>query len=208
MNIITQQTGDMLVNCYILFQPENREAVVIDPGGSKEKIFYHLEKNGLTVTHILLTHGHFDHIGAVKALKEKTGAKIYIHEEDASMLTDPTRNLSVFIQENVIETPADVLLKDGDCIKAGGMEFKVLHTPGHSEGSVCFMAEDNLFTGDTLFYMSVGRTDFIGCSEQKLLYAINHILGSLPEDYKVYPGHGVASTLDFEKQNNPFFERA
>ena len=177
MNIITQQTGDMYVNCYILYQPEICKAVVIDPGGSEGKIFFHLEKNDLTVTHILLTHGHFDHIGAVQALKEKTGAKIYIHEQDAAMLPDPYQNLSVFMQGHIIQPPADVLLKDGDKIQTGGMDIQVLHTPGHSEGSVCYMVEDALFTGDTLFYMSVGRTDFMGCSETKLNHSVNQYIG-------------------------------
>lgn len=205
MKIITLQTGELFVNCYIVFKEGKNEAIAIDPGGSEDKIFYKLQQNNLTITHILLTHGHFDHIGAVRAIKEKYGAKICIHKSDAAMLADPAKNLSVFIDNPVIEPSADILLQDKQMLNAGGMDVKVLHTPGHSEGSVCYMIEDALFTGDTLFYMSVGRTDFPGCSMEKMMHSLTHVLGVLKENYTVYPGHGISSTLDEEKCNNPFF---
>jgi glyoxylase-like metal-dependent hydrolase (beta-lactamase superfamily II) len=206
MKIITLQTGDLFVNCYIVFKPEIGKAIVLDPGGSEEKIIHQIENHKLEVTHILLTHGHFDHIGALRAIKDKTGALVCIHEADAAMLTNPYLNLSVMIQDGMVQVPADKILKDKDHIQSGGMDFAVLHTPGHSEGSVCYIAEDALFSGDTLFNMSVGRSDFPGSDEKKLKNSINIVLKSLSVDYRVYPGHGAASTLDWEKQNNPFFE--
>ncbi len=207
MKIIKLMTGDMFVNCYIIFNEDIKKAVLIDPGGSAEKILHNIEKNRLKITHILLTHGHFDHIGALKELKDATGAKICIHALDAPMLTDPSKNLSFITDLPVYAPPADILLNDGDIIKTGGMEITVIHTPGHSEGSVCYIIDGALFTGDTLFYMSVGRTDFPGCSFEKLSHSVNNILGKLDKDYTVYPGHGISSALNEEKSSNPFFER-
>jgi len=207
MKVISLQTGDMFVNCYIVYREGGKEAVVIDPGGSEEKIIRQIEENKLKVTHILLTHGHFDHIGALKSVKEKTGAAVCVHSEDAPMLTDPNKNLSFFVDSPVYGVAADTLLKDGDVMFSGGLRIKVLHTPGHSEGSVCYIIEDALFTGDTLFYMYVGRTDFPGSSYQKLKYSVNHILGGLQTDYTVYPGHGIATSLAEEKISNSFFDR-
>lgn len=206
MKIISMQTGDMFVNCYIVYG-KNSEAVVIDPGGSAEKILNQIEANGLKITHILLTHGHFDHIVAVKAIKEKTGAPVCVHQADAPMLADPAKNLSIFVDDPVYAPAADMLLKDGDVLFSGELRIKVLHTPGHSEGSVCFIIENALFTGDTLFYMYVGRTDFPGSSFEKLKYSVNHILGGLQTDYDVYPGHGIATTLNEERLQNSFFDR-
>lgn len=203
MKIISLQTGELFVNCYIVFKEGENAAVAIDPGGSEDKILYELQKNNLTLTHILLTHGHFDHIGAVRALKEKYGAKICIHKSDAPMLADPYKNLSIFVDNPVAEPSADILLQDKQTINTGGMDIKVLHTPGHSEGSVCYMIEDVLFSGDTLFCMSVGRTDFPGCSTEKLMHSLNQ-LTKLKENYEVYPGHGNSTMLDEEKRSNPF----
>lgn len=207
MKIISIQTGDMFVNCYLVYMNGKKEAVAIDPGGSEEKVLAQIEANGLTITHILLTHGHFDHIGAVRAVKEKTGAPVCIHEADAPMLTNPSKNLSVFVESPIYAPAADIILHDGDVLFSGDLRIKVLHTPGHSEGSVCYIAENALFTGDTLFYQYVGRTDFPGSSYEKLKHSVNHILGGLQTDYDVYPGHGIATTLNEEKLSNAFFDR-
>jgi len=206
LEIITIQTGELYVNTYIVFKEGHKEAVVIDPGGDLEKILDAIQKNGLHITHILLTHGHFDHIGAVSGLKEKTGAAVCIHAEDADMLVSAEKNLSVLTPSPSAAVPADVLLKDGDTIDAAGFSVRVLHTPGHSPGSVCYVIEDCLFSGDTLFYMSVGRTDFPGSDVRLLQKSVGQVLAGLSGDYKVCPGHGESSMLSKEKKRNPFFK--
>ena len=160
MKIIPLHTGELSVNTFIVFDENSHQAAVIDPGGSLDKILSAVQKNALNVSHILLTHGHFDHIGAVKGLQEATGAKVYIHSQEADMPRDPVKNLSFFSGEDIPPFKADVLLEDKDIITVGGMCFEVLHTPGHSPGSVCYIVEDSMFCGDTLFYMSVGENGF------------------------------------------------
>jgi glyoxylase-like metal-dependent hydrolase (beta-lactamase superfamily II) len=202
MNIISKVVGDLQENCYIVY--EKKDAVVIDPGADAQKILDILKEKDLNLTHILLTHGHFDHIGAVGEIKSRTGAQICIHFDDSDMLVSPQKNLSVFIGETLETYPADMYLYDGQIIETGGMRIKVLATPGHTPGGVSFEIGDNLFTGDTLFRLSVGRTDFPGSSTVKLNHSLTEVLGNLKKNYFVYPGHGPASTLDEEKEYNPF----
>ncbi|MGI6153926.1 MAG: MBL fold metallo-hydrolase [Christensenellaceae bacterium] len=204
MNIKTLATGQLEANTYIVWEDGSKEAIVIDPGGDADRIEAALEREGLAASYVLLTHGHCDHIGAVDELKEKYGAKVAIHEADAEMLTAPSKNLSAFVGGALAVQPADVLLRGGDEIEAAGLVFVVLHTPGHSKGSACFMTEDVIFTGDTLFQCSIGRTDFPGGSMSEIDHSVKKVLGGLDGDYKLYPGHGPATTLDSERQYNMF----
>lgn len=205
MQVIAIATGMLGENAYIAFRDGAREALVIDPGDDAEKIIETLDQRGLVPTDILLTHGHHDHIGAVRKLKEKYGAKVAVHHSDADMLTDPKRNLSPIFMKKTAAEPADCLLSDGDAFTAAGLPVAVLHTPGHSAGSVCFLIEDSLFSGDTLFEGTVGRTDFPDSSWEEMERSLAR-LNALPGNYKVFPGHGPATTLEDERKYNPWMK--
>lgn len=204
LDMKTLVVGPLEVNCYILHEEETREAVAIDPGGSEEAVWRCIEEAGLDLKAILNTHAHGDHIGAVEFLREKTGAKLYIHEADAPMLLDARKNLSAFLGTPIMTQPADVLLKGGEVLNIGGMKFTVLHTPGHSPGGVCYLMEDRLFSGDTLFAESVGRTDFPGSSAKDLMTSVREKLLVLPDEIKVYCGHGPETTIGHERKCNPY----
>ncbi len=198
--------GFMEVNCYFVRIPGKRECVAIDPGDRFKKIKNYIDENDLSVQAILLTHGHYDHIGQTKALKEYTGAPIYIHELDADKLTDPNKSLAAYSYAKCEPAPADVLLKGGEVLRLAGMEIEVIHTPGHSAGGVCYVIEDNIFCGDTIFYGSYGRYDFYDGSYGDIVASVNKIL-SLPGEYKLFPGHGQATDSTFERANNPLYKK-
>lgn len=193
------------VNCYIVGCEETREAAVIDPGGNPKSVLNLLEQEGLKAVYIINTHGHIDHIGGNRGVKDATDAEILIHEADAKMLTNAVANFSFLFGGKVTSPPADKLLKEGDIIKIGNtVELEVIHTPGHSPGSICLKTEDIIFVGDTLFQCSVGRTDFPGGSHTQLIKNIREKLLCYDDDVVCYPGHGPATTIGFEKQHNPF----
>ena len=204
MEIIKLTLGMLAVNCYIIKYSENK-AAIIDPGDEGEKIASELEKQWLTPTQILLTHGHFDHIGAAAFLKEKYNIPLYIGEKDNTMLSDREKSgayIAPFVKYNPVE--ADGFLKEGDEIALGEITLKVMETPGHSEGSICLMGEDFIFTGDTVFQGSVGRTDLFSGSGKKLMESVKK-LAALEKDYRLYCGHGEDTALEAEKSFNPFF---
>ena len=208
MKVVQIATGVMQANCFLVFEDGASSAFVVDPGGEVEKILAHIKHYEIeTVTHILLTHGHFDHIGALAELKEATGAKVCVHKRDLSMLTSQEDNLAAFSGTSVKECEADIILGDGDIIDAAGKQVKVLHTPGHSGGSVCYLVGNVMFSGDTLFYMYCGRTDFPGSDTQEYYHSLNVVLRGLETDYQVYTGHGVKTTLFAEFENNSYFDR-
>ena len=208
MKVVQIATGVMQANCCLVYEDGTKEAFVVDPGAQVEKILEHIRHYKIeTVTHILLTHGHFDHIGALAQLKEETGAKVCIHERDLSMLTSQVDNLAESASTSVAQCEADVVLKGGDIVKAAGMDVEVLHTPGHSGGSVCYLVSNVMFSGDTLFYMYCGRTDFPGSDTKEYYNSLNVVLRSLKKDYHVYTGHGIRTTLFAEFKNNPYFDR-
>ncbi len=196
--------GQMAVNCYLLGCEETKEAVVIDPGGDAQLIMQELDKNDLTLKAIINTHGHIDHIGANDELRAMTQAKLLIHEQDATMLEDPKKNLSIFIGGAVSQKPADKLLKDKDTVEIGTIKLEVMHTPGHTLGGICLKLGNLLFSGDTLFAEGIGRADFPGGCHETLISSIRTKLMILSGEIKVYPGHGPDTTIGYEKKNNPF----
>lgn len=206
MKIIQIDVGNLGTNCYIVGCRQSQEAAVIDPGGNAEAILSALRQEKLTPVCIINTHGHADHIAANAKVKEATGAPVYIHEEDAPMLLSASKNLSGFIGSGFTCPPADKELKDGDSVRIGSLELTVLHTPGHTQGGICLKIDDVVFSGDTLFAESIGRTDFPGGSYRQLLTSIKERLMVLPDTVTVYPGHGPETTIGWERKHNPFIE--
>ncbi len=191
-------------NCYVV-GAGGGEVIVIDPGGDPDVILRLIESDVLTVTAIVDTHGHGDHIGANADLKARFGCPVMIHEADAEFLTDPMLNLSAWLGEDTVVSPtADRLLQDGDEIAVGSVTFRVIHTGGHTPGGICLYTEGHLFAGDTLFAGSVGRTDFPGGSMEQLITGIRGKLLVLPDDTIVYPGHGPTTSIGTEKAGNPY----
>ncbi|MBO8129123.1 MAG: MBL fold metallo-hydrolase [Peptococcaceae bacterium] len=196
--------GALQANCYIIGCDKTKQAFIIDPGDEPEKILAAVRSLGVTVAGILLTHGHADHIGAASAVKKSLNCPVYIHPEDSAMLTDSKLNLSSFLgRDTVLEAP-DHTLTDGQGLHAGEMELTVAHTPGHTAGGVCFIANGVIFSGDTLFAGSIGRTDLPGGEMETLIASIKNKLLVLPDETRVYPGHGPLTTIGEEKRNNPF----
>lgn len=198
------QVGMIGTNCYLVACPDTKEAMVIDPGDEADRIFKLAEQNGFKITTILNTHGHWDHIGGNKALKELTQAPILIHEADSDYLTDEKLNLGSSFGNKGEGIKADCLLKEGDMVTVGNLSFKVLHTPGHTPGGISLVADKVVFVGDTLFKGSIGRTDFAGGSFSVLISSIKNKLLTLDDDLTVYPGHGPHTTIGRERKENPF----
>ncbi len=204
MILIRLVVGPLQVNCYILADDKTKEAVVIDPGDDAEKILRVIQEKGLTVKYIVNTHAHFDHVGANKALKEATGAQLLLHEKDAGVLKSATKHATAFNLTTTASPPADRYVQHGDVIAAGEVSLKVLHTPGHSPGGISLVEQGIVFTGDALFAGSVGRTDLLGGDLMTLLDGIKQHLLTLPDETRVFPGHGPDSTIGDEKRENPF----
>jgi len=196
--------GIYAANCYLVYDEKSKEGIVIDPGGDADDIFSKIEELGLEIKYIILTHGHGDHIAGVEELKTYTKAKVAIHKDDEPLLKDGRKNLSSMMAMGTIEFAPDILLEEGDKIIFGDLEAYVIHTPGHTPGGICLRIENTLFSGDTLFAGSIGRTDFEYSSFEDIMNSIREKLLVLPDDTVVYPGHGPSTTLKMEKQINPF----
>lgn len=207
MRIQTVTGGMLPTHCYLLTDEETGVSAVIDPGFLDSELFDSVKMLG-KVDKILLTHGHFDHIMGVKAVQELTGAKIYMHELEKDFATNDRLNLSFAAPERGCAhfTP-DVLYHDGDTIPVGDLTVRVLHTPGHTVGSCCLLVQDVIFSGDTIFKGSVGRTDFPTSDPQKMMQSVRKI-ANLSGDYTIFPAHGSSTTLQVEKRTNPYMKGA
>ncbi len=195
--------GPLEENTYIVYDKETKEALLIDPGDEPDRIEDILRSEGLKVKYLVCTHAHFDHVGALPELKKSTNAEILIHPDDLEIY-EAARDMAAFWGYDIDPLPKpDLFVKEGDVIKIGNLSFKVIHTPGHSPGGICLYGQGAVFTGDTMFAGSVGRTDFHGGSLSKLKESFKRLI-SLPEDTLVYPGHGPETTISEEKQNNFF----
>lgn len=204
MILDTVCVGALQVNCYILSMGDNRQAIIIDPGEQMNKIKEALDKHKLTPAVIINTHGHIDHIGC----DDEFGLPIYIHRDDVPMLSDPVLNFSNFFNVSFRVKSRAKTLDDKSRIVLDEIELEVIHTPGHTRGGICLLLKKPvnkiLFSGDTLFYESVGRTDIAKASTTSLMKSIKEKLLVLPDDTVVYPGHGPSSTIGHEKKYNPF----
>ena len=196
--------GYLSANCYIVGLESDGQGMVIDPGGNPDIIIKALSESGLEITTIVLTHGHSDHIAALRDVQEKTGAQVAIHNEDADFLEGRGSYSSQFGIEYRTPHPPDHLLRDGDIVRAGSMMFKVIHTPGHTPGSICLYTGDKLFTGDTSFHRGIGTTLMPGSSRTQLLESIQYRIMTLPDETRLYPGHGRETTVGVERRDNPY----
>lgn len=200
MYLKTLIVGMMEANCYIVGEESTKEVFIVDPGGDYKKIKKIIDEDGLKPQAVINTHGHGDHIGA----DGEFGLPVWIHRQDAEFLQDPSKNLSGAFGFLLKTKQAARLLEDGDILKIGQHSLEVIHTPGHTPGSICLKGEGVVFTGDTLFCEGIGRTDFVYGSEEDIVRSIKERLLGLDDDYVVYPGHGPTSTIGNEKINNPF----
>ena len=193
LNIQTMPLGAYQTNCFLVWEDDSRSCVVIDPGYDPEEVLFRTRKLGKEIEAILLTHGHFDHVGAVRQLVADTDCQVYLRSEDLSMPEQMTAGPLYYTHT----------YKDGDVLQLAGTTFRVIHTPGHTPGSVCILCEDAMFSGDTLFAGSCGRTDLPGGDWATILKSLKHLAG-LTGNYTVYPGHGESTTLEAEKKYNPY----
>ena len=204
MTYETIVVGALETNCYLVICQETMECAVIDPGAQPEKIFRAVQEAEVQPVILLNTHGHIDHTGANQDIKEHYDVPLYIHAADEDMLVKSHLSELSFLLGAKMSPPPDGFLTDGQRIKIGGSELQVLHTPGHSPGSVCFYQKKFLFSGDTLFNGGVGRTDLPGGSWKELEQSIRTKILVLNEDLTVLPGHGPSTSVGFEKDSNPF----
>ena len=198
--------GQLSNNCYIWADEKTKDAMVVDAPDKADEIIAFAGDKGLKITDIVLTHGHFDHILALRELKEKTGATLSVFEKTADFMRDPVRNLAQYMNIEIPPTKPDKLLKDGDEIDFRGNKIKVLHTPGHTEDSICLLSGKTLLSGDTLFRLSVGRWDHPTGNMIEEINSINDKLMPLPDDTEVYPGHGPSTTIGEERKGNPYIK--
>jgi hydroxyacylglutathione hydrolase len=206
MIVKTLTVGSFAANCYIVGSSSTKEGMIIDPGAEAKTILKTVQQMELSISFIVVTHAHIDHVGALYEVQQKTKAKFAIHEaEKGFVFSTPMRMLTSLGVSPVKSPPRpDRLLKDGDVIDLGDLHFEVLYTPGHSSGGICLSGYGVVFSGDTLFNSGVGRTDFPGMSHELLMKSIREKLMVLPDETVVYPGHGPATTIGDERRGNPF----
>ncbi|WP_040211505.1 MBL fold metallo-hydrolase [Clostridium polynesiense] len=198
MFIKRMPAGIYAANCYIITDENTKDALVIDPGGDEDDIIDYINEKGLKVQAVLVTHGHFDHVGAVRVLAEKYDVKIYINEKDHRLMEKGAGAFGDISGSDII------YIGDNEVIKFGSIEIKAIETPGHSPGSMSYLVKDDLFTGDALFQMSIGRTDLEGGDFDTLISSIVEKLIILGDHINVHPGHGMSSTIQQERLYNPY----
>jgi len=196
--------GSLSANCYIVGSEVEGEGLVIDPGGNAGDINKAIIDSGLDIKVIVLTHGHSDHIAALYEVQDRTGAEVAIHTADDDFLEGRGSFSSQFGISYKTPPPPDRLLREGDTIEIGSLSFSVIHTPGHTPGSICLLTDDKVFTGDTLFRRGIGTTLMPGSSRRQLIDSINTRLMVLPDNTVVYPGHGRETTIGAERRDNPY----
>lgn len=198
-------TGIISTNCYLAVNEETKQAVIVDPAACPKKMLEYIAGEGLKIEAILLTHGHFDHIMGIDGFLERFPAPVYVHEDDEKVMNDPRLNQSSIYTAGYTFSGAKYL-RDRQTLDLAGYTFEVIHTPGHTWGGCCYYipSEQVLFSGDTLFQCSVGRTDFETSSTSDLLHSVREKLFQLPDETHVYPGHMGETTIGFEKANNPY----
>ena len=198
--------GMASTNSYVVTDSETKECVIVDIGAYSEVMENYIKDNGYTLKGVLLTHGHFDHIMGLDGMLKNHDVPVYIYEEEMEMVKDPSLNASTCFGLNYAFGGKVNGLKDGEVLNIAGMDFKVIHTPGHTKGGCCYYEEDEkvLFSGDTLFQRSVGRSDLPTGSGGELIRSLRDTLFNLPDETKVYPGHMDTTTIEYEKKYNPF----
>lgn len=213
LHILKLGVGSIPTNCYLVWDGETKETIIIDPGSEPDKIIKAIKSRHLKPTAVFITHGHWDHIGASLSIKNMAPhITVAGHNDDALMVMSPEMNFSAKSNRNVVGAPFQRLLKDGDELTLGKYKFKVIHVPGHSPGSICLYFAGNkeeapvLFSGDVIFFNAIGRTDFPGCSAELLDKGIREKILVLPPETVVYPGHDKATTIKAERINNSFVE--
>ncbi len=208
MKIEQIPVGSMQVFCYLVYDEEQKEGILIDPAGNEKELVEHLRQEGIKLRYIVNTHAHPDHTSGNRAIREATGASVVMHELDDAFSQRP--EIIMFSRTMGFDAagPADVRVKDGDELAFGNLKMKFLHTPGHTPGGCCILIDGNLFTGDTLFVGAVGRTDFPGGSYEQLIQSLQELVRKLPPQTVVWPGHDYGdspqSTLKHEAETNPY----
>jgi len=200
--------GPFATNCYIVGSSSTKQGMIIDPGAEAETILGTVQQMGLSIYLIVITHAHMDHVGALHSVKEKTNAAFAVHEDEKGFVLSAPMRMLTSLGVTPFKSPpkADRLLKDGDCIDISDLHFEVLYTPGHSSGGISLSGHGVVFSGDTLFNFGIGRTDFPGCSHERLMKSIREKLMVLPDETIVYPGHGPPTTIGDERRGNPFLQ--
>lgn len=208
MKIEQIQVGFMLVFCYLVYDEETKEGILIDPAGNEEDLLEHLRKKGIKLRYIVNTHGHADHTCGNETIRKATGAGVVMHATDDLYFQKPESMMFARSMGLATSGPADVRVQDGDELSFGNLKMKFIHTPGHTQGACCILIEGNLFTGDTLFVGAVGRTDLPGGSFKQLIQSIQNLVKTLPPGTVVWPGHDYGtrprSTLAHEAKTNPY----
>ncbi len=203
MKVKTFELGPLQTNTYVLWDEDTREAIVVDPADEPDTILGFLKDNNLTLKYIFLTHAHFDHVGAVPEIKEATKVPLLLHKEEL-YIYEAARDMAAFWGFDIDPLPeVDRPLEEGFTLSLGEKQFQVIHTPGHSPGSICLYGSGMVFTGDTIFAGSVGRTDFEGGDINKLRESFRRLM-KLPDETQVFPGHGPSTTIVIERDHNPF----